>query len=208
MMLNMVTMVTLMIRVIQMISDLLAPPSSGETTMHCSRKIIRANAITKFNVLIFSSQLENDVMILDLIGMWFWGETSSQLGMWFLIQVQNSGSTFKRQQMSVNWQESTGTLRQSTGWSKKPSSCGEWGSSIIRWSAPALRSTPSSLKILQSIGPLSLFYFSLFSESYPFKLPLIKYWWWRAHLLSIFAISLLEIGERREDFWSPLEYGK
>ena len=102
-------------------------------------------------------------------------------------------------------EESTGTLRQSTGWSKKPSSCGEWGSSIIRWSAPALRSTPSSL---QSFGPLSLFYFSLFSESYPFKLPLIKYWWWRAHLLSIFAISLLEIGERREDFWSPLEYGK
>ena len=103
-------------------------------------------------------------MILGLIGMWFWGATSSQLGMWFLIHVQNSGSTFKRQQMSVNWQESTGTLRQSTGWSKKPSSCGEWGSSIIRWSAPALRSTPSSLKILQSIGPLSLFYFSLFSE--------------------------------------------
>ena len=44
-------MVILMIRVVLimllMISDLLAPPSSGETTMHCSGKIIRANA--KFN---------------------------------------------------------------------------------------------------------------------------------------------------------------
>ena len=40
-------LVILMIRVVLimllMISDLLAPPSSGETTMHCSGKIIQAN---------------------------------------------------------------------------------------------------------------------------------------------------------------------
>ena len=46
------------------ITDLLAPPSSGETTMHCKQGLEARGCLT-----------------------------SSQPGMWFLIQVQKRGST-------------------------------------------------------------------------------------------------------------------
>ena len=54
----MILMIRVVLIMLLMISDLLAPPSSGDTTMHWSGKIIQAKAITKFNeefYIMFSS---------------------------------------------------------------------------------------------------------------------------------------------------------
>ena len=66
--------------------------------MNCVQSSSFGGKRNNFDELSWESLLHENIVILR-------EKTSSQLGMWFLIQVQNSGSTFIRQRVNVNQEE-------------------------------------------------------------------------------------------------------
>ena len=101
----------------EVLTHLLAPPSSGETTMHWKERNFKQiqqvqqdikkllDNKVNFSTVLYQNhgnQTSHDSEISFPIGesvqqkmnLILREKTSSQLGMWFLIQVQNNGSTF------------------------------------------------------------------------------------------------------------------